>query len=168
MGFGARRQFCDTALRRLVLTTVFISTLSWTLLLTGVSGNEHTNDVRSWLEMHSIPEKELQQQRDSSWPTKSRDSTTETREVMWKPVSSGAGIGDTMATVGRVLKSRIPNDAFRGDVSRYEVSIGCGQGCHGDICLSISESIRLSGMFCLARTTSVMSVCISTMNVAFS
>ena len=112
-----RKQCCETALRTLLITTVFFSTLSWTTQW--VVAHE-PNDVRTWIELHSIPENELEQDRDSS--SSSRTSSRDTRERIWKPVSQGSGIGDTIATVGRVFKYAIPRDAFRGDVSKYEVS----------------------------------------------
>ncbi|XP_022103981.1 dystroglycan-like [Acanthaster planci] len=41
---------------------------------------------------------------------------------LWKPVSLGTGLSDVTATVGRVFKFTVPEDAFKGDNLRYQIT----------------------------------------------
>ena len=127
---GSITQLCNMALHGPVLglLTLFIIS-TWT---TSVSASE-PNEIRAWSQLHSIPETELQQHRDwsSVSPSVARDGSnsgstsidSSNDETIWKPVSPGSGIGDNVATVGRVFKFAIPEGAFRGDISHYKVSL---------------------------------------------
>ncbi|XP_071807076.1 dystroglycan 1-like [Asterias amurensis] len=44
------------------------------------------------------------------------------RAELWKPVSLGAGMLDVTATVGRVFKYAVPQDAFLGDNLKYKIT----------------------------------------------
>ena len=104
----------NIAVNSVAFTTVFLTILAWTSSYIVAS---EPSDIRAWFELHNIPEDGLQHTDSTS---SLRDSNN---ERIWKPVSQGSGIGDTIATVGRVFKYAIPRDAFRGDISRYEVSM---------------------------------------------
>ncbi|XP_072026847.1 dystroglycan 1-like [Amphiura filiformis] len=108
----------NIAVNVLAITTVLLTMLSWTMCY--VEANEPA-DVRAWFELHSIPEDDLRQHNKDT-ASSSSSTRTNTKHSIWKPVSQGDGIGDTIATVGRVFKYAIPKDAFRGDISRYQIT----------------------------------------------
>ncbi len=109
------------AINVLAITTVYLTMLSSTLRY--VEANEPA-DVRAWFELHSIPEDGLREHhKDTSSSSSSRTNTLDSVTITWKPVSQGWGIGDTVATVGRVFKYAVSKEAFRGDISRYKVSV---------------------------------------------
>ena len=54
------------------------------------------------------------------------------RAELWKPVSLGDGVSDVMATVGKVFKFTVPENAFLGDNLKYKV------------CMQFSESYNFN------------------------
>ena len=75
---------------------------------------DQISNTRAWSGLHS----ELKNESPETIINSGLD-----RAELWKPVSLGAGMLDVTATVGRVFKYAVPQDAFLGDNLKYKVCI---------------------------------------------